>query len=348
MTDFSQHRESGSIKHSGGESAVQKADLDYSRIMQSSHQDIPRYTAKDVKTVNQMADDATKMLGTLEIDHKPGVSRNELIKAEGNKKLSNHDGKVLDGMLNLEPSIQEAWQVPDHRKHLMELSEARFYHSAASTMLKHDAEWASRLEKQAVRMGAEANRDLQADRKAQVDVYFNQGAMTPDKLAHVKEEAQRVTVALQVFSHVDKTASDLLGKLHKGVGGSLTTGDVDAALKDKHLSAADRVVLTAVSKYQYEVGGSNTDSARNIGGASDSTLNRKQLSEVIFDWANAETRADGKGSEALFFRSLEGYNGNGLKITANDRLNRELDAKNSSQLIEDGRNNNFRSIPLAY
>ena len=93
------------------------------------------------------------------------------------------------------------------------------------------------------------------------------------------------------------------------------------------------------------MGGGIADSS--VGNAADSTLNRSQLAEVISDWANTETRADGKGSEALFFRSLEGYNGNGLKIEANDRLNRELDWKNSSQLIEDGKNNNFRSIPLA-
>ena len=143
MTDFYQHRESGALKHDM-EPAAQRADLNYAHIMQASHKDIPRYTVKDVKMVNQLTEDANKMLGTLEIDHKPGISRNEIIKAESNKKLSSRDGKVLDGMLNLEPSIQEAWQVPDHRKHLMELSESNFYHSAALTMQKHDRDWAAR------------------------------------------------------------------------------------------------------------------------------------------------------------------------------------------------------------
>jgi len=300
-------------------------------VSQQNQEKVFYYSQKDVDNARQMVEAASKMLGKLDIDGKPGVSRDEILKAAGNKHLSEKDGRVLDALANIEPNVQTAWQVPGHRAHLKMSSEAEFERNAAKLLRKRDSDWADDLDKDAAKLEAQSKKDLQTDRRLQTDIYFGKNDINPAKLNELKEQINRVDVAMHVMKDPKGTAEQLIKKFDRqGDGLSLT--DVQAALKNPSLSTTDRLLLTAAS-------------ATEANGAHP-TYKFVDLENSLKAWAQGETRSDKHNKEQLFFAAIEGYNGNGIGIKSRERFNLEMDVKDSSQLgAYDRANNDYRSIP---
>jgi hypothetical protein len=325
------------------------SDQDHSahQSPQNAFADSPTlYSAADIKAAKNFASDAEKLLGKLDIDHKPGLSRQEISQAGSARHLSTHDKQVLAGLNNLTPSVQEAWQVPGHRAHLRDAAQAADYRWEADGRKKYDPDYAARLNKEAAKIEAKSNPQLKSDGQKQVDVYFNGGAVTEQKLSALKQEVTRVEVARQVVSHPVDAATRLLEKLH--CGKTLSAEVVAKALSDTGSSGAhsplskcspsDKILLNAISAAQLRLKNDVLLDAEFSGKKADgsalekaTTLNAVQLADVLKKWAVGETRADHGNHEQLFFHAIEGYQGRGLVIKNEKELRAALEIKNAEQ-----------------
>ncbi|MBU6452789.1 MAG: hypothetical protein KGS72_13465 [Cyanobacteria bacterium REEB67] len=301
------------------------------------------YSVVDIKAAREFTADAEKLLGKLDIDHKPGLARQEILQAENSRHLSAHDKQVLAGLNNLTPSVQEAWQVPGHRAHLRDAAQAADYRWEADGRKKYDADYAARLNKEAAKIETKSNRQLKIDGQKQVDAYFNGGAVTEQKLSALKQEVARVEVARHVVFHPADAAAKLLERLH--CGKTLSAEVVAKNLSDSgshgtlsKCSPADKVLLSAISAAQLRLKNDALLDGEFSGKKPDShalekatTLNAVQLADVIKKWAIGEARADHGNHEQLFFHAIEGYQGRGLVIKSEKELRSALEIKNAEQ-----------------
>lgn len=294
-------------------------------ISQQNQTRVVLYSQKDVDNAKQFVDVASKMLGKLEIDHRPGICRDEILKAAANRHLSLTESKVLDGLANIEPNVQTAWQVPNHRAHLKAWYDTDF---GKNPEKKKEAEL--------------AQRELANDRKLQTDIYFSRGDVTPEQLKELKSEIGRVQVAMHLLKSPEAEAGRLLKKFDRD-GKGLSVADVDAALKSGHLSDSERLFLGAAAARQK----ANQDDLRPIMDNDPvpsaaqldraATLKADALAGALKDWAVSETRADKYNKEHLFFAAIEGYNGHGIGIKSRERFNNEMAAKDGSKYADYGR-----------
>jgi|GEM_PF-5032407 len=328
MTDKLQQQADAKDQHQA--QAHDDGDKQGQSLSQQNQEKVFYYSQKDVDNAKQMVARAGQMLGKLEIDGQPGVCRDEVLKAASGKNVSIKDGHVYDALANIEPNVQTAWQVPNHRAHLKMSSEGDFEHSAAKSLRKVDRDWSEALDKDATKLDKQSSKDLAADRLLQTDIYFKRGEVTPAKLAELKEQIGRVELAMHVMKNPRETVEQLIKKFDKeGDGLSLT--DVQGALKSEKLSASERQLLTVIS---------NTEATAN-----QPTYKFTDMQSVLTTWAQGETRSDKHNKEQLFFAAIEGYNGNGIGIKSRERFNTEMGAKDGSQLGDYQRANSFRSIP---
>ncbi len=293
------------------------------------------YTQKDVDAAKKFESDAETLLGKLEIDHKPGVSRADIIAAEGKKHVSPQYQKILHVLNNMEPGVQDAWQVPDHRKHLAEHAQATFYIEAAELLVKNgQKKWASDLIAQAGTLNGKAGAELRADSEKQYQVYFHQVGATPAKLAELKEQTKRVELALNVLPQSEKAAENLLKKLDP-LGRGLTNSQIENFARgpaNNKLTWTERTLLQAVADFQKDSPVSGK-------------VPVKDIAEDIRIWAISQSRSDDNSAAKLFFRATEGYKGNAEDIRDRATFNREMDSKNHSQLTADARSYQYHSVP---
>jgi len=334
MSDITRHPGADHEQQQGpsNDAAVKRSILDFPEAVAGN----PKlYTQKDIDAAKKMASDAEKMLGQLDIDHKPGVSRSEIISAESKQNVSAHDMRIYGALNNIEPGVQDAWQVPDHRKHLMDHARAQFYRDAAQVLARNgEKNWAAGLTGEAARLDGPASIELKKDRTRQDQVYFHQGEVTPEKLEFLKEAIKRVDLAAHVLPQADKVAQNLLKKLDPS-GHGLTNDQIAKlaqAPDNKNLTFEEKTILKGLADFE-------------IFTPRNSLVPAKEMAREIRYWASNESRADSNNNEKLFFQAMEGYSGNGLDIRSDKRFNREMDSKDMSQLHADQDSFQYHSIP---
>jgi hypothetical protein len=308
MSEFGQH--SGARTRTNGEAKFDKST--------------PSYSETDVNDVRHFVDDATKLLDKLHLDLRSGISRNTLTKAETNKNLSKHDLQVLDGLLALEPSIQDAWQVPNHRQHLQAISEAKFEHAFDRKFTVSRADAAK----------------LNSDRAKQTAVYFGRADVNPATFAELKSQAAHVEAAL-LFVEGTHNADVMLQKFQHQSRDGFTSQEIQAALSSTKATDIDKVMLHAMNDYLKSV---QIDDP-NQSAAARRLLNRDEIAASLSEWAVKEVKPGRENPETLFVSEIEGYSGGGLKNIKRDRFNREMDYKDAGQLEDYDRSHNFKSFP---
>jgi hypothetical protein len=325
-----------------GDKPAEHSNLTYSGVMTSKpdKKDQPeQYNQKDVAAAQQFVRDAEKLLGKMDIDHKPGISRADIVAAEGKKNLSELDKKAYLGLANMEPNLQTAWEVPFHRAHLEEQTGGEWRHSIAKLERKGgDGDLADRYDRWADQFDRAAKNDLAADQPKQAKIYFDTAAIKRDTLNKLQDQIDRVEVAVKVLPVVQRKAAELLHQVDPS-GHGVTAGDLQKFIV-KHssaktdgpdqLSIEDSTLLHVLAHYGRETG---------------RKINSTEAAEALRTWAVGETRTDKYNTEHLFFCAIEGYNGHGQDVRTSDVFRGKMNDKDTSQLIPDRQANNHRSIP---
>jgi hypothetical protein len=312
------------------------------------------YKESDVQDARRVVAEGERLMGTPSLHGTTGISRNDLSAAEAKVKDTEQNHKSFASLNSIEPGVQESWQVPHHRAHLKERSDAEFYKNCAQLLLKGgDKEWADELTGQANRVDKVANKELAEDSSRQHEVFYGTKAVTPAKLELLKEAADRVQLAMKILPNVDERAVQLL-KAIDPQGHGVTNAELDKIAKnpqDRHLSHEDIVLLRAVAAINEK--GQEAALDLPAGTAVGSSHGQRPLQNVgpnmvkaaLKVWAQGELRDDDKNPEKLFFSAIEGYNGRSLDPKSAGRFVQEMESKDGSQLIADRKARDYNRVP---
>lgn len=245
----------------------------------------PEKTHLMVENTKRLMGDATKILGDLHLDDE-GLSRADILKAESNTKLSQHDKQVLDALLTLGQRPGETWSSGSHPAHLEEQRQA------ASNMPKPGH--GEPTVKQQERLD-QANKALKNDWKAQYDHYMNDALLTPASVARLKSNVDKGEVAANILADSNKSVDSLMETLHLGKNDTLNPSLVWSTLADKEamskLTADQRQQLIIVQSAQRTMfqqlasGDAQRPDGHHVSNEKDICFDHEQLRAAVTTWA---------------------------------------------------------------
>jgi hypothetical protein len=352
MSDLS-HREHNDTKSVAKNDTGVLADPAVLSFLCGFNKRAGQYKETEVEEARQVVTKGETLLSSPTIHDSKGISRDDLRAAEGRGKVTQKDHMSFAALNCLEPGVQESWQVPQHRAHLKDRSDAEFYKNCAQLLLKGgDKEWAGELTSEAKKVDARADKELSQDSIKQSQVFFGTRAIDAAKLEQLKEAGDRVHLALNILPNVDKRAVELLKAIDpKGYG--VSNAELEQIIKNPpaSLSAEDRVLLKAVATIN-EKGQEKSldlDPGSKIGSGPGQrpviVIGKATMSAALKVWAQGEVRNDELNPEKLFYSAVEGYNGRSLDIRKQDKFVEAMQSKDASQLQADRRARDYNRVP---